>query len=296
MKNKADEPLKAPKPRTKRRGKMQFLLFPGGMTEDDVNKMQQTVKYELARLTSLALGRHKSFGLQNAAGEALAKIVAQIVKHQRKGFQDSFAKIAKENEGFKMQWDELGVQGERPGPHYPILRNFILDVEYVVAPPRIFSRVSESLLGIGLQAPPQDSLLDEEIHGPVDPNHLRRFERWAKLHLIELDAIKAEFSQVDCNCGGHPCLLGPDVKHPPCPQKPIRVRLIKELSKLPKKHFASYWDKIIEPAAKPLFAKVKSNPLHQEAALLDHPKCPKSFEWEAHKATMREMLEAAWRK
>jgi hypothetical protein len=293
MKNKADEPQKAPTPRTKRRGEMRFLIFPGGMTEDDVNQMGQTVEYELARLTSLASRKHGTPAIQNAAGKVLANIVAQIVKHQNKGFQDRFVKIRKENDGFKKQWKELGRQGDKGLPHHPILRNFILDVEYVVAPPRIFSRVSESLLGIGLQAPPQDSILfDEEIYGPVDPNYLRRFERWAKLHLIELDAIKAEFSKVACNCKSPSCLLGPDVKRPPCPQKPIRVRLIKELLKLPKKHFASYWDKIIEPKAKEYFDTVK--PLHNATDLLAHPKCPKSFEWRAHKATMRNMLEAKW--
>jgi hypothetical protein len=270
---------------------MRFLIFPGGMTEDDVNQMGETVKYELARLTSLASGRHEHLGLQNAAGEALAKIVAQIVKHQRKEFQDSFAKIAKENEGFKMQWSELGGQGERPGPHHPILRNFILDVQFLVAPPKIFVRTAESLLGV-TPTPAHDLLQWGEAHfGQVDPYDLSRFERWAKLHLANLEAIKAEFAKVDCTCKAP---LSPN--RPPCPQEQIRDRLIKELSKLPQKHFASYWQKIIAPAAKEVFDDEKRNPLHKAKKLHSHPACPKSFKWNSHKGMMRTMLKAAWLK
>jgi hypothetical protein len=214
--------------------------------------------------------------------------VAQIVKHQRKGFQDSFAKIAKENEGFKMQWDELGVQGERPGPHHPILRNFILDVQFVVAPPKIFVRSAESLLG-DIPTPAHDSIWFDQAHfGQVDPNYLRRFERWAMPHLADLDAIKAEFAKVDCTCEAP---LSPN--RPPCPKKQIRDCLIKELSKLPKKHFDSYWEKIIEPKAKQFYEKV--NPL-DDATLQSQPDWPKSFAWRYNRDMMRTMLKAAWLK
>ena len=265
--------------------------------------MGETVTSQISELCHLALN-HKDEKIRNAAGRMLGGVFNKILKTQigKDSIQDPFAKVWAENKGFDDVRATIRRQGQRgpksAPPHTAILRAFISDLQWTAAPFRIYRRLTEKLLGIaftprpyvapvvGLGEPDKEELdAHNAYHGPVDANHLGRFEKWAKTHLQDLTTIQQEFAKAECRCKEPP-----SPKDPPCPRKVIFNRLLEELQTLPSKHFDSYWESIIAPWAKRIFAAKKSNPLWRDSKLQEDPRCPASFSWATHKDEMRDYL------